>query len=193
MTRVKAELKAGRDALLLIDVVNDLAFPGGMKVLPWARKLVSPLRATMTNARSVGIPIVYANDHFGQWNASREDVIRHCTRTSAPGRTVSTKLRPRRSDYFLLKPRHSAFFATLLAPLLEHLGAKRLVLAGLATNLCVQATAHDAAMHGYPVIVLSDCCAAESDFDHNVVLSQLERFFHATICRSTELRFARQR
>jgi nicotinamidase-related amidase len=74
-----------------------------------------------------------------------------------------------------------------VVPLLEHLEVQRLFMAGIATNLCVLTTAHDAAMHGYDLVVLSDCCAAESDFDHNVVLSQLKRTFQATICRSSEI------
>ncbi len=89
---------------------------------------------------------------------------------------MSRRLKPGRNDYFILKPRHSGFFATSLVPLLQDLHIERLVLAGIATNLCVLFTAHDAHMHQYPVVLLSDCCAAESDFDHNVALSQLERF-----------------
>jgi nicotinamidase-related amidase len=186
----KVSLRPGNDALLLIDVVNDLQFPGGEKVQPWAERLVRPLRAVRALAHRSGVPVIHANDNFGLWHGSRDDVIRHCMRRSARGREVSRRLKPHAGDYFILKPRHSAFLATPLLPLLEHLGVKRLILAGIATNLCVLTTAHDAAMHKYGVVVLSDCCAAESDFDHNVVLSQLKRFFHATICRSSELSVA---
>ena len=91
----------------------------------------------------------------------------------APGRgaAVARRLRPGREDYFILKPRHSAFYSTSLVPLLDFLGVRRLILAGIATNLCVLFTAHDAHMRGYPMVVLSDGCAAESDFDHNVAPS----------------------
>jgi nicotinamidase-related amidase len=44
-------------------------------------------------------------------------------------------------------------------------------------------TAHDAVMNGYRLVVLSGCCAAESDEDHNAVLDQLHRYFHAVIRR----------
>lgn len=189
----KVRLRPGNDALLLIDVVNDLQFPGGEKVLPWAEQLVRPLRAARALAQRSGVPVIHANDNFGLWHGSRDDVVRHCTRSSARGRDVSRRLKPRAADYFIFKPRQSAFLATPLLPLLEHLGVRRLILAGIATNLCVLTTAHDAAMHGYGVVVLSDCCAAESDFDHDVVLSQLKRFFHATICRSSELSVAPDR
>jgi len=181
------------DALLIIDTINDLEFPGGEKVLPWAKKLAARLVVFRDKARRHGIPIIYVNDNFGHWHSSFQEVYRHCTRRGARGAQVSRALKPRSSDYFILKPRHSAFFATSLVPLLEYLNVERLILTGIATNLCVLFSAHDAHMHRYPLIVLSDCCAAESDFDHNVALSQLERFCGATICLSSEFKFGRMR
>jgi nicotinamidase-related amidase len=175
------------DALLIVDVINDLAFPGAEKVLPWAERLVRPLRSIRAVCRRAGIPVIYANDNFGLWHGSRQQIVAHCTRRGALGKDVSLRLQSGKSDYFILKPRHSAFFCTPLRPLLEDLGVQRLILAGMATNLCVLTTAHDAAMHGYDLVVLSDCCAAESDFDHNVVLTQLQRYFHAAIRRAEEV------
>jgi nicotinamidase-related amidase len=186
-------LDPARDALLIVDAINDLAFPGGEKVLPWAERMTARLAPLRAKAHRAGVPVVYANDNYGHWRSSFEDVYRHCTRRGARGAEVTRRLRPTRDDYFVLKPRHSAFFASSLKPLLEHLGTGRIILAGLATNLCVLFTAHDAHMHGYEQVVLSDCCAAESDFDHNVVLEQLKRFCGARIALSTECTFPRRR
>ena len=186
-----APIARSGDALLIIDTINDLEFPGGEKVLPWAKKLAKRLVGFRNAARRHGIPVIYVNDNFGHWHSSFSEVYRHCTRRGARGAQVSRALKPRSSDYFILKPRHSAFFATSLVPLLEYLDVQRLILAGIATNLCVLCSAHDAHMHRYELIVLSDCCAAESDFDHNVALSQLERFCGATICLGSEFKFGR--
>ena len=183
----KVRLDADGDALLLVDVINDLEFPGGEKVLPWAERLVRPLLSLRALCRRAGVPVIYANDNFGLWRGDRADVVAHCAARGVRGGAVSRRLRPGRGDYFILKPRHSAFFCTPLRPLLEHLGRRRLILGGMATNMCVLATAHDAAMHGFPIVVVSDCCAAESDFDHNVVLSQLQRYFKARVCRASEI------
>jgi nicotinamidase-related amidase len=177
------------DVLLIIDTINDLQFPGGEKVLPWALQLASRLVAFRAKAHRAQMPVVYVNDNFGLWRSEFTEVFTHCTRNGARGKPVTQKLKPTRKDYFILKPRHSAFFATSLIPLLEYLQAKRLILSGIATNLCVLFTAHDAHMHQYPMIVLSDCCAAESDFDHNIALSQLERFCGAQICLSKDFQF----
>jgi nicotinamidase-related amidase len=175
-----------KEAVLIVDVINDLQFPGGDKVLPWAQKLVAPLIRLRARAHHLQIPVIYANDNFGRWHSNFAEVYTHCTRPSARGRQIARRLKPSRQDYFILKPRHSAFFATSLVPLLDDLGTERLILAGIATNLCLLFTAHDAHMHGYKLTILSDCCAAESDFDHNTALRQLERFCHAHICQAAE-------
>jgi nicotinamidase-related amidase len=188
-----AGLKGSRgDALLIIDVINTLEFPGAEKVLPWAQKLADRLAKFRSRAHRAGLPVIYVNDNFGMWRSDFSEIYRHCTMPGTRGRAVSQALRPGPKDYFVLKPRHSAFFSTSLIPLLEHLQIKRLILAGIATNLCVLFTAHDAHMHEYELIVLSDCCAAESDFYHNIALQQLKRFCGAKVCLSNEFKFPRR-
>lgn len=182
-----SELRQPDAALLIIDVINDLDFPGGIHVVPWAKKMVERLRPAADAARAAGVPIIYVNDNFGHWRSNFGDVFNHCTRPDAPGRNVAVAMRPHDDDYFVLKPKHSAFFATSLVPLLQYLGVRRLVMGGIATNLCVLFSAHDAYMHEYDITVLSDCCAAESDRDHDGALDQLNRFLGIRVCRSDEL------
>jgi nicotinamidase-related amidase len=177
----------GRAALLIVDVINDLEFPGGERVLPWARQMVEHLAPVLDRARRAGVPVVYANDNYGHWRANFGDVVRYCTRHGARGRDTSRALVPKADDYFVLKPKQSAFFSTSLVPLLEHLKVDRLILAGMASNLCVLFTAHDAHMHEYDLTVLSDCCAAESDADHDWALDQLRRFLRVRVCRGAEV------
>lgn len=176
-------------ALLIIDVINDLEFPGGEKVEPWARKMAAKLSPVIRAARKAKVPVIYANDNFGRWREDFDEVFKHATRPRARGGAIATRLKPGRSDFFILKPRHSAFYATSLIALLDHLDTKHLILAGIATNLCVLFTAHDAHMRHFKLTVLSDCCAAESDEDHNIALSQLKTFCGARIVRSDELKF----
>ncbi|MDB5324757.1 MAG: yaaI [Phycisphaerales bacterium] len=179
-------------ALVVIDVINDLEFPGGENVLPWAEKMAKALLAVRHAARAANVPVIYANDNYGQWRSNFSDIYRHAVRKSARGRHVARRLKPGRDDYFILKPKHSAFFATSMVPLLESLKVRRLILTGIATNLCVLFSAHDAYMNDYEIIVLSDCCAAESDDDHNIALDQLKRFCGTKVCRSDQLKFNTQ-
>jgi nicotinamidase-related amidase len=187
--RCRLATKTSNQALLVIDTINDLEFPGGENVLPWAERMAARLTPFRARAHKAGVPVIYVNDNFGQWRSNFADVYRHATRRGARGRDVSRRMKPTADDYFILKPRHSAFFATSLVPLLEHLKVRRLILTGIATNICVFFTAHDAHMHEYPMTVLSDCCAAESDADHDLALDQLKRFCGARVCLSGEFEF----
>lgn len=180
--------KSGR-ALLIIDVINDLEFEGGEKVLPWAKKLISTLKTFKTQARKHGMPVIYVNDNYGIWLGSFEDVFKYCSRKGVRGASVVKSLKPSKDDYNIIKPRHSAFYYTSLIPLLEHLKAKHLILTGMATNLCVMFTAHDAHMNKYKLTVLSDCCAAENDKVHNDALFHLSRYCNATICKASEYKW----
>ncbi|RKH44063.1 cysteine hydrolase family protein [Corallococcus sicarius] len=179
-------------ALLIIDVINDLDFPGGENVLPWAERMVERLEPFAQRMRKADVPVIYVNDNFDLWRSNFGDVYKHCTRKGSRGRHVARALKPLPEDYFILKPKHSAFFATSLVPLLEHLGTKKLLLAGIATNLCVFFSAHDAHMHEYQITVLSDCCCAESDTDHDLALDQLQRFLRVRVCRGDEVKMARR-
>ena len=67
-------------------------------------------------------------------------------RLPLPRHRVSRRLRPTARDYFVLKPKHSGFFDTTLDTLLEALRIRRVILTGMAGNICVLFTANDAYM-----------------------------------------------
>jgi nicotinamidase-related amidase len=117
-------------------------------------------------------------------------VIRTCTARGVPGRRLSATLRPHRGDYFVLKPMHSGFFSTTLDVLLRHLGARTLVLAGVATDMCILATAQDAYMRDYRLLVPRDCVAAESAAANRFALGHMKTLFKADVRRSPGLDLA---
>src|SRR6185312_11785127 len=129
-------------ALLLIDVINDMEFEQGellmRQTLPAARKLA----ALKYRVRQAGVPAIYVNDNFGQWRSDFKRLVRHCLEDGVRGEPVARLLLPEEDDYFVLKPKSSAFFETTLHTLLGHLGAKTLILTGVAADVCVLFTAH---------------------------------------------------
>lgn len=168
-------------ALLIIDVVNDFAFAEGSATLAAAIPMARRLRALKRAVRRQGIPIVYVNDNFGRWRSDFRSQIAHCLRRASRGRPVVRALRPDRRDYFILKPKHSAFFSTPLELLLNHLGVRTLILSGLLADSCILFTAQDAHLRGYRVIVPSDCVAARSAEDHRRAMAQLRRAVGADV------------
>lgn len=162
--------------LLLIDVINDLEFVGGDKLhrraLPMARKLAG----LVNRARRAHVPVIYVNDNFGRWRSDFQAIVRHCLDDGVRGRAIAELLRPRDEDYFVLKPKNSAFFSTALETLLQALEANTLILTGLAGDNCVLFTAHDAHMREYRLCVPSDCIASESPTSNAWALRHMARF-----------------
>ena len=94
---------------------------------------------------------------------------------------------PADSDYFVLKPKHSGFYATTLDVLLEYLGVETLILTGIATNICVLFTANDAYMRDYKLFVPSDCVAANTIEDTQYSLRQMKTILKADIRESISI------
>jgi nicotinamidase-related amidase len=178
-------------ALLLIDVINDLDFEGSAELIRAADTMARPLARLRRRAVRAGIPIVYVNDNFGQWRSDFRQTVRHCTSRRSPGRRISLALRPSRRDYFVLKPKHSGFFATTLETLLRALGVRTVILAGIAANICVLFTANDAYMRELRLFVPSDCVASNTEADTQRALVQMATVLKADVRPSARLVFSR--
>jgi len=174
-------------ALLLIDMINDLEFPGGETVVQPAIAAAERIAALKEQARSRGIPVIYANDNFGKWRSDFREVVKHCLEDGVRGQRLAELLAPGRDDYFVLKPKHSAFFESTLATLLEHLGARHLVLTGITADICVLFTASDAYMRDYTVHVPADCVASLEEVDTRQALRYMQRVLDADVTPSTAL------
>lgn len=105
------------------------------------------------------------------------------------GEPIARLLVPDHSDYFVLKPKSSGFFGTTLHTLLQHLGVKTLILTGMAADVCILFTAHDAHLRDYKIIVPSDCVASNTLRETKVALSHMQKAAHASICKSANITF----
>jgi nicotinamidase-related amidase len=176
-------------ALLLIDFINDLAFPDGERLFPQALAAARRARALKKRAKAAGVNVIYANDNFGQWRSDFQHTVDHCLRDSSPGKPIVECLQPEPDDFFVLKPKHSAFFSTPLGLLLDHLGTETLVLTGITTDICVLFTAHDAYLHDFRLFAPADCAAAVQEQDHRQALDYLARVLKADTALSAGLAF----
>jgi nicotinamidase-related amidase len=177
-------------ALLLIDVINDLDFDEGDELLKHALPAAQQIAALKTRAKRAGVPTIYVNDNFGRWRSNFSAMVDHCLREGCRGRPLALLLRPDPDDYFVLKPRHSAFFSTALDVLLEHLGVHTVILTGFAGNICVLFTAHDAHMRELGIVVPRDCIASNTESENIWALRQVERVIGADTRAAAELDFA---
>ncbi|HEY5778973.1 MAG TPA: isochorismatase family cysteine hydrolase [Terrimicrobiaceae bacterium] len=175
-------------ALLLVDVINDFDFPQREKLLRFALPAARCIASLKQRLRRGNVPAIYVNDNFGRWRSDFRKQVERCISDDAAGAAVARLLIPAEDDYFVLKPKHSGFFSTSLDVLLSFLGARRLIITGFATDICVLFTANDAFMRDYELIVPSDCAAAETDTAHRNACKQMKRFLQADTRPSRMLR-----
>ena len=176
-------------ALILVDVINDLEFEGGDALLENAVPMAKRLATLVSRAREAGVPVIYVNDNFGKWRSDFRALLDHCMSDNVRGQPVAELLAPQKSDYFVLKPKHSGFFSTTLDMLLEYLHVKTVVVAGLTTDRCVLFTASDAHMRDLNIIVPADCCAADSKTHHEDAVRMIERVLGADVSESAAIDF----
>ena len=178
-------------ALLLIDVVNDFEFERGDELLRLALPVGKAIARLKQAAKQIGIPAIYVNDNFGKWQSDLNKIVSHCLHDSVRGKPFVELLLPEEDDYFVLKPKHSGFFSTTLELLLEHLGARTLILTGIAGNNCVLFTANDAYMRDFKLVVPADCVVSETEEENQYALQQMAKVLKADTRPAGELNFER--
>ena len=159
-------------ALLLIDVQNDFADPGGALAVDGGAGIVPYLNAQVAAARGAGALVAYTQDwhpestpHFardgGIWPV-------HCVHDTwgaelHPGLVVAGPIVRKGSGgedgysgFTMRDPVGGREIPTELDGRLRAAGIERVVIAGLATDYCVKATALDALRLGYRTAVLTD-------------------------------------
>lgn len=173
-------------ALLLVDVINPLDFPEADQLLQFAVPAADRLAALKSRAKSAGVPTIYANDNFGRWRSDLSAVVDRCLEPTCKGRPLAERLRPEQDDYFVLKPKHSAFFSTTLDTLIRYLGTRTLIVGGFAANICVLFTANDAYMRDLKLAVPADGVASNTEKENSAALEQMRRVLKADTRRAAE-------
>ena len=166
----------GSTALLVVDVQNDFADPGGGLSVRGVDRIIDAIEGEIEAAAAAGAPVVYTQDwhpattpHFakdggiwpvhcvaGTWGAELHPaltVVGPVVRKGVDGEDGY-------SGFTMREPVDGATRATGLATLLRERGVVRVVVVGLATDYCVKATALDAVDLGFETLLLPDAVAA---------------------------------
>jgi len=175
--------------LILIDLINDFEFDGADPMFTNTLAIAQPIAKLKKNAKAAGIPVIYVNDNFGKWQSDFRKLVDHCLEDNVKGRPIAQLLRPDERDYFVLKPKHSAFYSTSLDLLLRYLKANTLILTGIAGNICVLFTASDAYMRDFNLLVPQDCIASETEADNQHALAYMAKVLKADTRPSTDIDF----
>jgi nicotinamidase-related amidase len=170
-----------RDALLLVDVVQEFEHGDGERLLASFRRRHDGFVRAVEGARADGLPVVYANDNFGVWDGDAPRLVRQGL--DGRGGSLLEAIAPREGETFVVKPRYSAFDHTPLNLILGELEIERLLLGGMSSEGCVAQTAIDARELGFKVSVLAEACATVDEQVERVALEYLEAVAGAVVVR----------
>jgi nicotinamidase-related amidase len=173
--------------LLIIDMINEFSFPEAQHMFPEVLSVAERITALKIRMKAAALPIIYVNDNFGQWRSNLPQLVKKCLSEQCRGRAIVERLQPDENDYIVLKPRHSGFFCTPLELLLTFVGARRLIITGIATDSCVLYTAADAYMRDYELIVPGDCVTAVNAEAHGHALHHMQTMLKANTRHSSAL------
>lgn len=179
-------LPKSQRVLLLVDYINTLDFPGSEKLAAPALEAARATAALKRRLHADGVATIFANDNFGVWQSDFHSLVATCLGREGEAGEIARTLYPQADDLTLLKPRHSAFYASPLELLLTEMQARELVICGLATDMCVQLTAADAFLREYRVWVPSDCTAAETQDAKETALRYMRDVLRCDVRPSSE-------
>ncbi|SFE95000.1 isochorismatase family cysteine hydrolase [Alteribacillus iranensis] len=173
-------------ALLIVDMISSMDFDGSDKLFDQAYEAALHISDLKTEVKKYNIPVVYVNDNYGRWQSDFKELVASVREEGVKGKPIADLLFPDKDDYFVLKPQFSAFFATPLELLLEHLEVKTLIITGVSGNMCIQFTANDAYMRDYQTLIPADCTASITKEENDQALDMMKNVLKADITPSTE-------
>lgn len=179
-------------ALLMIDMQNSyLADDGVRDALGWPpiwrlTETITACGELLAVARERQVPVIYSRSvgsgagPLGDSPRSRRLMEHRGDRLPSISaeqqewkRQIMDAVAPQPGDVVLDKTRASFFDYTELEPLLRNLNASRLIVAGLQTNVCVEATARAALAHNFEVAVPEDAVSTDGPDLHAAALNSM--------------------
>jgi len=145
-------------AVLVIDMMNTYAHPDADRLMPRVEQIIDPLAALVSTADSRDdVHLIYVNDNYGDFTAEFSDLVQAALTGDRPD--LVKPIVPPKGVRMLTKVRHSAFYSTALAYLLNQMKPDRVVLTGQVTEQCILYTALDAYVRHFAVTVPPDAVA----------------------------------
>lgn len=184
-------------ALIVIDVQNDFCAPGGMMDkegldLGPVQVMAAQMPKLIGGARAAGALVVFVRNIYSSednlylsdsWleQASRRRKGSYTERAVCAAGSWEGDffegVQPLPQEPIVTKHRYSAFYNTDLDTILRSHGIRTIVLAGVATNVCVETTAREGFVRDYYIVFLEDGTATYSDAEQAATLRTIDKYF----------------
>ena len=165
-------------AVIIIDMQNDFLLKGAPIECPGGVEIISNIQRLRVWAEENEIPVFFTQEmHRRQKVDFGLELIRnepeHCLEGTR-GVEIISDLTPRDNEFVLIKRRYSGYYLTDLEFLMRSFNRRVLIITGVATNVCVYATALDAVQRDVQPVVISDGVAGTSVEFHKAFLQNID-------------------
>lgn len=162
-----------KSALLVIDMQNGFLNPASPLFIAGAPATVGACAKVIKACRKNGTPVFFVtreyytdgsnveHTRYDAWMKGGKPLSAGCPENISTA--MPAEFGRDETDYHLIKPRYSAFFATGLDMILRRKGIGHVILAGTTTPNCIRTTCYDAICLDYSVTVLSDCTSSVTE------------------------------
>jgi nicotinamidase-related amidase len=157
----KQQLPPEKTALLIIDM-QDFYFPGGQMPLKKPERASAKASKVLDEFRSNKMHIIHIKHNTEKNNGIHTDVM------------------PKEGEKIFTKNKANSFLDTGLEGYLKENQITHLVITGMMTHMCVEATTRAASDKGYKCFVISDACATR-DLQYNNKIIKAEDVHLSTL------------
>ncbi len=170
-------------ALLLIDVTNSFFQEGMPNHYPAAADVLDPIRRLLEAARARRGIVVHAIErHYPGFDDYEWRKLPRHHMIGDPDQVIFPGFEPQGDREIVIgKRRYSAFFATDLALFLHEQQVRRVILAGVKTNVCIRASAQDAFANGFDVVVPREATNSNRPHLADASLEDIDRYLGAVV------------
>lgn len=137
--------------LVIIDIQRDY-FPGGRHPLVAPDAAADVAARVLARHRALGAPVIHVRHESAAGGGFLE--------VGTDGAEIDARVAPEAGETVIVKHAPNSFVGTDLHEHLRGMGASELLVVGMMTSMCVDATVRAALDLGYAVTVVGDACAA---------------------------------
>ncbi|MBX3015525.1 MAG: cysteine hydrolase [Caldilineaceae bacterium] len=190
---VTIDLKA--TALIVIDMQKDFLYPNGFGAalgndVTLLQRTIAPIQQLLAAARAQGMFIIHTREghlpdlsdcppvkldrwpvgtRIGDHGPMGRILIR-----GEEGHDIIDEVAPLPGEIVIDKPGKSSFYATELETILHQQGILNLLVTGVTTDVCCNATVIGANDRGFNAIILADCVSSYNQDRHQATLAAIQ-------------------
>lgn len=169
------------NAVLVVDMLKGFLEPGHNLYHADSRRIIPNVQRLIAQEKAAGSEILFLADNHDPDDLEFQVFPVHCVTGTEETQIIPELTQFAAPDRIIPKKRYSGFFNTPLADRLAHLAPEKLLICGVATNVCVLHTVSDARNRDYAVEIYADCVSAPDPDAHRWALSHCQRILGAQV------------